>query len=183
MLRAWRSGDPQAFEALIPLVYDELHRVAVAQMRLENPGHTLTPTGLLHESFLKLMQSDSPPDWQDRKHFFVVAARAMRQHLVDHARRKHAAKRQADPTTNPPHGPSPIDVIDLDRALESLHLDSPRRAQMLELRYFGGLELKDIAEVLDVSIPTVSRELKLSEAWLALQLRNPENPNRDSRLS
>jgi RNA polymerase sigma-70 factor, ECF subfamily len=181
MLRAWREGDAHAFESLIPLVYEELHKVAVAQMRFENPGHTWTPTGLLHESFLKLMQTDSPPDWQDRKHFYVVASRAMRQLLVDHARRKSAAKRAGDPgaeisTGSPRSEPAaPADVIDLDRALTALHEESSRRAQFLELRHFGGLDLAEIASVFDCSVSTVSRELKLTEAWLAHRLKKDAN--------
>jgi RNA polymerase sigma factor (TIGR02999 family) len=175
-LRAWRGGDSSAFDALIPLVYQDLRRLASFQMRSESPEHTLSPTGLLHESFLKLMQSSTPPDWQDRKHFYAVAARAMRQLLVDYARRKHAGKRTADPVIGA--GSSGVaeapdgDLVDLDRALTRLHEDQPRRAQMLELRHFGGLDLKEIAEVLDTSVPTVSRELRVAEAWLAHELRH-----------
>jgi len=176
LLRAWRGGDSSAFDALIPLVYQDLRRLASYQMKSESPEHTLSPTGLLHESFLKLMQSSTPPDWQDRKHFYAVAARAMRQLLVDYARRKHAVKRTADPVIGDGSGGvaegADGDLVGLDRGLSRLRVDRRRRAQMLELRDFGGLDLKEIAEVLDTSIPTVSRELRVAEAWLAHELRS-----------
>ena len=170
LLRSWRGGDAAALDSLTPLIYRELHKIAVSQMHLEAQGHTLTPTGLLHEAFLKLVQSGSQPDWQDRKHFYVVAASAMRQLLVDHARRRGASKRLASPApmATPP---AKHDVIDLDRALIKLAGESARRAQMLELRYFGGLGLVEIAEALDCSAATVSRELRVTEAWLAREIR------------
>jgi RNA polymerase sigma factor (TIGR02999 family) len=175
LLRAWREGDPGALEALIPLVYEDLRRVAASQMRAENPGHTLSPTALVHESFLKLVEGEDTPDWQNRKHFFVVAARAMRQLLVDHARRKHARKR--DPQDLPAWADqvqmpgAPWDVIDLDRALDRLQQSEPRLAKAVELRFFGGLNLDEIAGAMDVSAPTISRELRLAEAWLAREIR------------
>jgi RNA polymerase sigma factor (TIGR02999 family) len=174
LLQAWRNGDSNAFDALVPLVYRELHKLAEWQMSGENVSHTLSPTALLHESFLKMMQSGSSPDWQNRKHFFVVASKAMRQLLVDHARRKRAGKRDSG---NMPAGSgvhvagAPWDVIDLDRALATLHGQEPRRARMLELRYFGGLDLREIADVMDLSTATVSRELRVTEAWLAREIR------------
>jgi RNA polymerase sigma factor (TIGR02999 family) len=178
LLHAWRDGDEGAFNNLVPLVYQELHRVAASHMHAERAGHTLTPTALLHESLLKLMQSESLPDWQNRKHLYVVAARAMRRLLVDYARRKRAAKRDSGPVLNElpqslsaaPTQPA-LDVIDLDRALEQLDAESPRRAQMLELRYFGGLDLEEIAKVSECSISTVSRELRFTEAWLSRELK------------
>jgi RNA polymerase sigma factor (TIGR02999 family) len=178
LLQAWHGGDAAAFDALVPMVYQELHRVAAAQMRAENAGHTLSTTALLHESLLKLMQSNSLPEWQNRKHLYVVAARAMRRLLVDHARKKRAAKRDAGPLaaslpdslSAAPTQPA-VDVIDLDRVLASLYEESPRRAQMLELRYFGGLDLAEIATISDCSLSTVSRELRFTEAWLAREIR------------
>jgi RNA polymerase sigma factor (TIGR02999 family) len=180
LLRAWRGGDAAAFDALVPLVYRELHKIASAQMRGEDQGHTLSPTGLLHESFLKLMQTGSSPDWQDRKHFYVVAAGAMRRLLVDHARRKKSMKRSAAGGVNPGFvietNPK-YDLIDLDRLLVGLAREAPRRAQMIELRYFGGLSIEEVADVLGCSMATVGRELRVSEAWLAVQLRRgQENP-------
>ena len=177
LLRAWRNGDSSAFEALVPLVYRELHSLAEFQMRAERAEHTLSPTGLLHESFLKLMQSGSVPDWQDRKHFFVVASRAMRQLLVDHARRRGAAKRDSVLAANDMAAGliqlpgAPWNVVDLDRALVRLQDQDARRARMLELRYFGGLNLGEIAEVLEVSTATISRELRVTEAWLAREIK------------
>jgi RNA polymerase sigma factor (TIGR02999 family) len=175
LLRAWGGGDAGALRTLIPFVYEELRRVAASQMRAENPGHTLSPTALVHESFLKLVEGKDTPNWQDRKHFFVVASKAMRQLLVDHARRKHAHKRD-------PGGPAewaaqvqmpgaPWDVIDLDRALKRLERDEPRMARAVELRFFGGLNLDEIAATIQVSAPTISRELRLAEAWLAREIR------------
>jgi RNA polymerase sigma factor (TIGR02999 family) len=179
LLRAWRGGDSSALDSLVPIVYRELHKLASFHMRAESAGHTLSPTGLVHESLLKLIQSGSSPDWQDRKHFFVVAARAMRQLLVDHARKKRAGKRDAGaamaldrvqlPST------APWDIIDLDRTLARLHEQEPRRAKMLELRFFGGLALDEIAEVMEVSASTISRELRLTEAWLAREIRGGES--------
>jgi len=175
LLRAWCGGDSGALEALMPLVYGELRRLAASQMRTENPGHTLSPTGLVHESFVKLVEQEHTPDWQDRKHFFVVASKAMRQLLVDHARRKRAQKRDpgapavwADLVQLPG---APWDVIDLDRALNSLERSEPRMAKAVELRFFGGLNLDEIAGTMDVSAPTISRELRLAEAWLAREIR------------
>ncbi|BDC48346.1 DNA-directed RNA polymerase sigma-70 factor [Bryobacterales bacterium F-183] len=177
LLRQWRAGDAHAFDVLVPLVYDQLRRIAAKYMRSENSGHTWSVTGLLHESLVKLMQSESSPEWQDRKHFFVVASRAMRQLLVDHSRRKSAAKRSGGAALDqlqlgPVESPlGPADIIDLDRVLASLQQQEPRRASMLELRYFGGLTIAEIAEILGSSTATVSRELKMTEAWLASQLR------------
>jgi RNA polymerase sigma factor (TIGR02999 family) len=175
LLRAWRRGEPDALEALIPMVYQELRRVAASQMRVESLGHTLTPTGLVHESFLKLVEQEQTPEWQDRRHFFLVASRAMRQLLVDHGRRKHARKRDAaapaewaDRVQMPG---APWDVIDLDRALDRLERSEPRMAKAVELRFFGGLNLDEIAEAMEVSAPTISRELRLAEAWLARDIR------------
>jgi RNA polymerase sigma factor (TIGR02999 family) len=175
LLRAWCGGDPDALAALIPLVYDELRRLAIGQMRHENPGHTLSPTSLVHESFLKLVEGAHTPDWQDRKHFFVVASKAMRQLLVDHARRKRARKRDAGVSVEGVDliqlPGAPWDVIDLDRALNRLAQGEPRMARAVELRFFGGLNLDEIAGAMDVSAPTVSRELRLAVAWLAREIR------------
>ena len=172
LLRAWYGGEPGALEALMPLVYEELRRLAAGQMRSEHPGHTLSPTALVHESFLKLAGEKRTPDWQDRKHFFVVAAKAMRQLLVDHARRKHARKREPDAWVGQVQLPgAPWDVIDLDRALNRLEQSDSRMAKAVELRFFGGLNLEEIAGAMDISAPTVSRELRLAEAWLAREIR------------
>jgi RNA polymerase sigma factor (TIGR02999 family) len=149
--------------------------MAANQMRSENPGHTFSPTGLVHESFLKLVEGRDTPDWQNRKHFFVVASKAMRQLLVDHARRKHARKRDpglpVDWADQVQMHVAPWDVIDLDRALNRLERNEPRMARAVELRFFGGLNLDEIATTMDVSAPTISRELRLAEAWLAREIR------------
>ncbi len=176
LLQSWREGNSAALDALTPLVYRELHKIAVSHMKREKAAHTLSPTALVNETFLKLMQSDSPPNWQDRKHFFVVAAGAMRRLLVDHARAKRTSKRGGDPILEPipdslAAAAPPFDLIDLDRALARLAHDDARRAQMLELRYFGGLDLTEIAALLDISVATVSRQLRLTEAWLTREMR------------
>ena len=175
VLNAIEAGDPKAAEQLLPLVYEELRRLAANQMRGEHPGHTLSPTGLVHESFLRLVAQEQTPDWQDRKHFFVVAAKAMRHLLLDHARRKHARKRDpgepADWADRVQMPGAPWDVIDLDRALFRLEQTEPRMARAVELRFFGGLNLDEIAEAMDVSAPTISRDLRLAEAWLAREIR------------
>jgi RNA polymerase sigma factor (TIGR02999 family) len=174
LLRAWQNGDASALDALVPLIYRELHNLAVWQMNGEKPGHTLSPTALLHESFLKLVQSEANPTWQDRKHFYVVASKAMRQLLIDYARRKRAGKRNPDNAAlvgSEIQHPSPWNVLDLDRALNRLAEQEPRRAKMLELRYFGGLDMDEIGEVLDLSKSTVSRELRVTTAWLSREIK------------
>jgi len=179
LLRAWRNGDAEAFDSLVPMVYRELHNIAVHHMKAENSEHTLSPTALLHEAFIRLVQSQANPDWQDRKHFFVIAAKAMRRLLIDHARRKHAARRDpqnADPDDLLVATPAsnPWNVIDLDRALTRLASLEPRRAKMLELRHFGGLDMAEIADATGVSRATVSREVRVAEAWLAREIRASE---------
>lgn len=178
LLRAWRDGDKGAFAALVPIVYQDMRRIAAGHIVSENPGLTLSPTGLLHESFLKLMQSGSPPDWQDRRHFFVVASRAMRQLLVDHARKRRSLKRSPVEESTTHSGDLRekrlVDAIDIDRLLDRLETQAPRRARMLELKYFGGLGVEEIGEAVECSASTVSRELKLTEAWMARELRSFE---------
>ncbi len=174
LLREWSAGDGEALGRLLPLVYDELRRRAGAVLRSERGGHTLQPTALVHEAYLKLVGGVSV-DWKDRAHFFGVAARAMRQVLVDHARARNAGKRgsgqillglddkAAAAAAAPPRS---LDLLDLDRALSKLSALDERQGRLMELRLFAGLTIEESAAVLEVSHATVSREWKHAEAWL-----------------
>lgn len=175
LLRAWANGDQPALDALTPLVYAELRRLAGSYLRREIPGHTLEPTALVHEAYLRLVDS-SLPDWRSRAHFYGVAAHLMRQILVDHARERDAAKRggravhlsfDEDLALSPEREP---DLVALDDALERLAACSPRKAQVVELRFFGGLSEEEIAELLKVSAVTVRRDWQFSKAWLLREL-------------
>jgi len=175
LLRAWRGGDRDALERLTPVVYGELRRLAGRRLRGERHGHTLTPTALVSEAFARLMQHDQP-DWQDRAHFFAVAARNMRQILVDHARRRDAGKRGAGavPITldeSAIGGDRPGDVLVLNDALDKLAAVDERKARAVELHYFAGMTHEDIAEVMGVHVNTVARDLRLAVAWLHRDLR------------
>jgi RNA polymerase sigma factor (TIGR02999 family) len=175
LLRAWRQrGDPAAFDKIWPLIYDELQRRAVRLLRRERSSHTLAPTDLIHEAYLRLAGSEQL-EFKDRVHFFAIAARCMRQILVDRARRRRADKRGS--------GNRPIalaenalavarswDLVALDDALEELAKRNERKARVVELHYFGGLTQEEIAAVCDVHINTVARDLHFSEAWLRRHL-------------
>lgn len=176
LLRDWRSGDRSALDRLIPLVYDELHRLAGGFMRGQRPGHTLRPTALVAEAYEKL--AGAAPDLADRVHFFAVAARVMRQILVDHARERAADKRGggARPATLDEAiaaADRPNELLDLDRALDELATFDERRARAVELHYFGGLTHPEVAEVMGVHVNTVARDLRLAEAWLHSKLHAP----------
>ena len=176
LLKAWKEGDNSALDRVTPIIYDELRRVAIAYLRSEAPGHTLPPTALVNEAYLRLL-GQRQPDWRDRKHFLGVAAHLMRQILVDHARRNRSAKRGGGAiqvsldTAFGAAGPWQPDVLDLDEAMLSLDRYDSRKAQVIELRYFGGLTGHEIAETLGLSEATISRELRIAEAWLARELR------------
>ncbi|HEY3348502.1 MAG TPA: sigma-70 family RNA polymerase sigma factor [Thermoanaerobaculia bacterium] len=177
LLRRWSAGDGAALEKLLPLVYDELRRRAGAYLRQERPGHTLQPTALVHEAYLKLVGGSSI-DWKDRAHFFGVAARVMRQVLVDHARARNTAKRgegqilvgldAAEAAAATPA--RRLDLLDLDRALSRLAALDERQSRLVELRLFAGLTIEESAEVLRISHATVSREWKHAEAWLQREM-------------
>ena len=175
LLRAWREGDPDALDQLMPLVYDELYRLADRQLRGERAGHTFRPTDLVSEAYLRL-SAGAPPEWNDRTHFFALAARKMRQILIDHARRHSATKRGsgARRITLDDNLAAPgciEDLLALDEALEALAKFDERKARVTELHYFGGLTQDEIALVIDVHINTVARDLRLAEAWLHRYLR------------
>lgn len=174
LLQAWRLGDAEALGRLIPVVYGELRRLAHRHMRLERDGHTLQTTALLHEACLKML--GARVEWADRAHFFAVAARQMRHVLVDHAKAHAAAKRGAGVAPlalddiDEPAGPASADILALDLALRQLQALDARKAQVVELRYFGGLGLAEIAEALGVSRSTVDNDLRFARAWLGRAL-------------
>jgi RNA polymerase sigma factor (TIGR02999 family) len=168
-LRAWQDGDAAALDQLIEVVHAELHRLARARMRGERSGHTFSPTDLVSEAFLRLAGANV--DWQDRAHFFAVAARTMRQILVDHARAKAAQKRggAARAVTLDEQliaSGRPEELLALDDALTALAAVDERKAKAIELRYFAGMEHKEIAAAMNVHINTVARDLRLGEAWI-----------------
>lgn len=176
LLREWTSGDKLAGDALTPLVYDELHRVAAKLFRSERRGHTLQPTALVHEAYAKIVDADV--DWQDRAHFYALAARMMRRLLVDHANARNAEKRGGNAlrvTLNESKTPAvdaDSDLLDLDEALTRLAQLDERKAELIQLQYFGGLSFEEMAEVTGFSTSTLDRELRMARAWLKDQLSN-----------
>jgi RNA polymerase sigma factor (TIGR02999 family) len=178
LLAGWRAGSAEAEEALMAKVQPELRRLAAAYLRRERQGHTLQPTAVVNEAYLRLVQQ-RPERWENRAHFFGIAASMMRRVLVDHARRKRAAKR--DGVTDSPvtisgvaerrEGPDPVDLIDLHDALNELAALDARQADIVEKRYFGGLTVEEIAEVLEISPATVKREWTTAKIFLARRLR------------
>jgi RNA polymerase sigma-70 factor (ECF subfamily) len=171
LLRRWREGDVQASDNLMAVVYDELKRQAAAYLRRERRDHTLQPTALVHEAFLRLTRQRDV-DWQNRAHFFGIAAQMMRRILVDHARERNAAKRPTPDDRIPlddrvaSASPPDVEVLMLDAALTELAAIDGRQAHIVELRYFGGLSESDVAAVLSISRATVTREWQAARAWL-----------------
>lgn len=170
LLQAWRAGDRGALDALVPMVYDELHRLAGMFIRGERAGHTFRATDLVSEAYLRIL-GEQPEVWNDRVHFFAIAARAMRQALVDHARRRTAIKRGGGqrPVTLDETlvgTDRPEELLELDDALEALGQSDQRKARVVELHYFGGLTQAEIAAALDLHANTVARDLRFAEAWL-----------------
>ena len=174
VLQSLETGDALASEALLPLVYDELRRMAQARMAREPAGHTLQPTALVHEVFLRLIGNNNP-SWNSRGHFFGAAAEAMRRILIERARRvgrlKHGGGRDREPLSDlaSPEG-APIDVLDLDAAIEKLEQLDARKAQILRLRFFAGLGVEQVAEILGRSVTTVKGDWAYARAWLAREL-------------
>jgi RNA polymerase sigma-70 factor (ECF subfamily) len=170
LLQDWQRGDKAAFDQLVPMVFSELHRIASRHLRDERRDHTFRPTDLVSEAYLRLVGSEHP-EWSDRVHFFAIAARTMRQILVDHARMRNAQKRGDG------ERPATLDemvvgherpgaLIALDDALAALATGHERPARVVELHYFGGLTQSEIAGILDVHVNTVARDLKFAEAWI-----------------
>ena len=174
LLRRFAEGDSTAVSDLLPLVYDELRAVAGGYFKRQDPNHTLQPTALVHEAYLKLVGTGG--GWKDRAHFCALAATAMRHILIDHARAKRAAKRSAavaDVTLDrllSPSGNSVLDLVALDDALSKLTAQSERSARLVELRFFGGLSTDEIAHVLEISTATAAREWRHARAWLSREL-------------
>jgi RNA polymerase sigma factor (TIGR02999 family) len=175
LLQAWSDGDASALEQLVQLVEPELHRLALAYMRRERPGHTLQATALVNEVFLRLARG-TKLRWHDRAHFVGVAARLMRQVLVDHARvrdcrkRGGAAQRVPLDAELPAPSESRVDILALDRALTTLAALDARKTQVVELRFFGGLTVEETADVVGVSVETVKRDWRLAKLWLTREL-------------
>jgi RNA polymerase sigma factor (TIGR02999 family) len=174
LITQWRSGDQQAFDQLVPLLYSELRDLARFQLNRERPGHTLQSGALVHEAYLRLL--GQTPYVEDRDHFLMLAARLMRQILVDHARTRLAAKRgagqtvQLDPSLVLPQSRS-IDVVALDDALHDLSRLDEQQGRIVELRFFGGLSIGEVAAALDISPATVKRDWAVAKVWLARQLK------------
>jgi RNA polymerase sigma factor (TIGR02999 family) len=175
LLHAWRGGDTAAANELINHVYDELRRIAVRQMQLERREHTLQATALVHELYVRLFASEKI-DWEDRAHFFAVAARQLRRILVNHARDRRAGKRgggrirlslaDADIAVRPVDH----DLLAIDESLHKLEQLDPRSARVVELRYFAGLQEKEAAAVLGMSVATLKRDWEFARAWLLTQM-------------
>jgi len=177
LLLSWRQGDAEALDRLVPLVYDELRRVARRRLQREQPGHALQATALVHEVYLRLVDVERLT-LKNRTHFFAVAAKLMRQILVDHARRQHAGKRGGGATmmslddVSPAAQPASVDVLALDHALAALASIDVRQSHVVELRFFAGLNIDETAEALGMSPATVEREWALAKAWLFRRLHS-----------
>ena len=179
LLARWRNGDREALDALMPQVYEELRRLARHYLRQERSDHTLQSTALVHEAYVRLL-GQNPPEWKNRAHFFGIAARLMRQILVDHARSHHAAKRggaalkitlsDAIAGTKAKN----LDVVALDRALNNLAQLSQQQSQIVELRFFSGLTIEDTSEALGISPATVKRSWTAARAWLFREMSRSE---------
>jgi RNA polymerase sigma factor (TIGR02999 family) len=174
LLQRSTGGNREALDALTPIVYSELRRLAVSCMRNERPGITLQPTALIHEAYLQLVQHDLP-DFQSRAHFFGVAARIMRQLLIGNARRSRAQKRGGGnrvemPDDIPVPAQQAAELLAVDEALDRLARQDERKAKVIEMKYFGGLSREEIAETLGISVGIVKHDLALGEAWLRREL-------------
>jgi len=172
ILQAIDRGDPHAASQLLPLVYDELRKLAAQKLAHEKPGQTLQPTALVHEAYLRLVGGEQKPDWDDRRHFFAAAAEAMRRILVESARRKHRAKHGGDlqrvnlDEHDVPVRPPPDDVLALDEALTRLAVEDSAAAQVVQLHFFAGLSIDEAAEALNISRATAYRHWSYARAWL-----------------
>jgi RNA polymerase sigma factor (TIGR02999 family) len=176
LLRAWGEGDRSALDRLVPLVYNELHRRAQNYLARERPDHTLQPTALVHEAFLRLVEVDGVR-WQDRAHFFAISARIMRRILVDTARTRRADKRAGGEwrvtfAEDLATVERDQELVRLDDALDALAKLDERKARVIELRFFGGLTVDEAAEVLSISADSVHRDWKLAKAWLSREIKN-----------
>ncbi len=180
LLVAWGAGEQSALEQLLPLVNDELRRLARAYLRREGPGHTLQTSALINEAYLRLIDQRQV-QWQNRAHFLGIAAQLMRRILIDHARKAHYAKRgggalrvSLDESAAVTEAKA-VELLAVDEALEKLTAMDARKGRLVELRFFGGLTEEETAEVLGVSVPTVQREWRAAKAWLHRMLTEGEN--------
>jgi RNA polymerase sigma factor (TIGR02999 family) len=182
VLSAIEQGDPHAAEQLLPLVYEELRKLAAHKMAQEAPGQTLEATGLVHEAYLRLVDVEKAQHWNSRGHFFAAAALAMRRILVDNARRKKRSKHGGDlkrvamEMASLPTRMSSVELLALDEALEKLQQQDPVKAQLVTLRYFGGMTIEQAAEVLDISRVTAHRYWTYARAWLHQQITGGAEP-------
>jgi RNA polymerase sigma factor (TIGR02999 family) len=171
LLHCWQGGDRAALDALVPVVYKELRRLAHFELRKERPNHSLQSTALVHEAYFRLVGQDLP-QWESRTHFFAIAAQLMRQILVDHARRRHASKRGSgvcmltldDAVALPQR--KDVDIVAIDDALNTLAEVDPRQSRVVELRFFAGLSLEEISDVMGIATATVQRDWTAARAWL-----------------
>ncbi len=175
LLAEWAKGSRQALDDLTPRVYAELRQLAAGYLRNERADHTLEPTALVHEAYLRMVDQQEAPSCRNRSHFFAIAARLMRQILVDHARRRQTGKRSGrkvpvEEAISLPGGRN-AGLLALDGALKALEELDLRKCKAIELHYFGGLSVKEIAETLDLSAKTVGRDLVLAEAWLCHEMQ------------
>ena len=193
LLQRIEEGNKHAIEELLPLIYDQLRALASQRLQHEPAGQTLQGTALVHEAYLKLVGDDDHQQWQGRRHFFAAAAEAMRRILVDNARRKKSLKRGGDRQREPledvaaaPTGPGQDDLLAISEALEKFRMEDPEKAELVKLRYFAGLTLPEIAELLGISRATASRHWTYAKAWLFDEIfgesdaRSPSNDCQNS---
>lgn len=183
ILQDFSAGDKSALDQLMPLVYAELRKLASKHLHLERSGHTLQPTALVHEAYVKLI-GQSQPDYRSRAHFLSVAAHLMRQILIDHARARNAEKRGGGEAKYPLNESidvpleRPAGAIALDDALQTLERRNPLQAQLIEMRFFGGLTAEESAQVLDLRVEKVRAELRVAQAWLQRELDRKDLPKK-----
>ena len=179
LLVDWQQGDQSALKKLTPLIYDELRRIAHRYVKHERNGHTLQTTALVNEAYVRLAGQQGP-EWQNRSHFFAVTAKVMRHILIDHARRRHYLKHGGQlqqvslAEASLMSEERAADLIALDEALDELKAFDPRKSEVVELRYFGGMSLEETAEALQISVMTVRRDWRAAKAWLFRRMRNGE---------
>jgi RNA polymerase sigma factor (TIGR02999 family) len=175
MLQDWSNGDQEVLDKLVPVVYEELRHQAARYLRRERPGHTLQTTALIHEAYIRLIDQKSVR-WQNRAHFFAIAAQLMRRILVDHARSHHAAKRGGSDIKLPLEEAMivsegrEVDLVALDEALEKLAAIDPQQSRVVELKFFSGLSVEETAQVLGISARTVKRDWNVAKAWLRREI-------------
>jgi RNA polymerase sigma factor (TIGR02999 family) len=180
ILGAIEQGEPHAAKQLLPLVYDELRKLASAKLAREKPGQTLQPTGLVHEAYVRLVNVDQPQHWNGRGHFFAAAAEAMRRILVENARRKNS-QRYGGVRENididgiaSPQASRTVDLLALDEALAQFEQKCPEKATLVKLRYFAGLTVSEAAQALNISVRTAERDWTYAKAWLLQAMRNED---------